>query len=104
MAELRDFRKEHDFAAEMESASIRWWEPFAPGSSPSNRLVQGEKALALAQAIEKLPDDQKTAIALRHLDGKKLSEISDHMRRTVDAVVGLMRRGVIQLKAERKSD
>jgi RNA polymerase sigma-70 factor (ECF subfamily) len=97
MADKRDFRKEHEFAVEMESASIRWVEPVAAGSSPSNRLIQGESALELAAAIEKLPENQRVAIELRHLQGMKLSAVCAEMKKSPDSVVSLIRRGMIKL-------
>ena len=103
-AELRDIRKEHDFAVEMDSASIHWWEPVAPGSSPSNRLIKGEQAISLAAAVEALPDRQRQAVILRHLEGKKLSEVTEEMDTTADAVVSLLRRGMQNLKSELDSD
>jgi RNA polymerase sigma-70 factor (ECF subfamily) len=97
MADKRDFRKEHELGAPMESASIQWFEPVAPGSSPSNRVIKGESALELASAMETLPENQRVAIELRHLQRLKLSEVCGEMGKTPDAVMSLIRRGMIKL-------
>ena len=97
MAEKRDFRREQDFAIQLDSVSLNWWEPVAPGSTPSNRMLKGESALRLAEAIEALPENQRTAIELRHLQGLKLKEVCDAMDKSPDAVVSLLRRGLEKL-------
>lgn len=98
MADKRDVRKELNLVDDMESAAINWFEPIATGSSPSNRLINGESALSLAAAIESLPDNQRIAIELRHLQGMKLSQVCEIMEKTPDAVVSLIRRGMIRLR------
>lgn len=98
-AHVRDFRVEQDFAATMDTASICWWEPAAQDSTPSQRLIRGEKAIELAKAMEELPESQKVAIELRHLSGLKLTDVCKAMDKTPDAVVSLIRRGMKCLRA-----
>ena len=98
MAELRDIRVENDFAMDADTATLQWWEPVAVGSTPSGRLIEGERAIQLANAMESLPDNQRIAIELRHLNGMKLSEVGEEMGKTPDAVVSLIRRGMQTLK------
>ena len=98
LAGKRDVRREKDFQSDMDSASLHWWEPVAQGSSPSNRMIKGESALKLAAAIDLLPGSQRTAIELRHLQGMKLSEVCKEMEKSADAVVSLIRRGMLSLK------
>jgi RNA polymerase sigma-70 factor (ECF subfamily) len=98
MADKRDIRKETELATDIgESVSLHWWEPVAPGSSPSNRMIRGESALSLAAAIEDLPDAQRLAIELRHLQGLKLMAVANELDRTPDAVVSLLRRAMKKL-------
>lgn len=103
-AAKRDVRRERDFSIEMDSATLYWFEPEAPDGSPSDHAIQGEQALALAEALETLPDSQRHAIELRHLSGLPLSEVAEVMGKTPDAVVGLMRRGVKTLNARLRVD
>lgn len=69
-------------------------------STPSHRAIRGEEAARLAVAIESLPDDQREAIRLRHLEGRSLQEIADNMERSIVAVAGLIKRGLRKLKSE----
>lgn len=102
-AAKRDVRREQDFAIEMDSATLHWFEPQAPGESPSDHAIEGERALALAKGLETLPDSQRQAIELRHLNGLPLSEVAATMEKTPDAVVSLMRRGIKTLNARLKA-
>lgn len=99
MSDKRDFRNEKDFAIPTDSVSLNWWEPIAPDSTPSNRAINGESALRLAQAIESLPENQRTAVELRHLQGLKLKDVCTAMDKTSDAVVSLLRRGMQKLES-----
>lgn len=68
-------------------------------SSPSRRLMRGESAVKLAQALSRLPEDQAEAVRLRHLDGWPLAEIASRMRKTDTAVASLLYRGMKNLRA-----
>jgi RNA polymerase sigma-70 factor (ECF subfamily) len=67
-------------------------------TSPSQRLMQGESAVRLAQVLALLPDDQSDAIRLRHLDGWSLEKIAERMDRSKRAVAGLLHRGMENLR------
>ncbi len=70
----------------------------AEQSSPSQRAMRGEAAVALARAIETLPDDQREAIRLRYLEGWTLAQITEHFDRSQVAVAGLLKRGLRGLR------
>jgi RNA polymerase sigma-70 factor, ECF subfamily len=75
------------------------WTPGAPQqSSPSQRAMRGEQAVALATALETLPPDQREAVRLRHLEGRSLNEIAAHLGRTPAAAAGLIKRGMQTLR------
>jgi len=67
-------------------------------TSPSQRLMKGERAVRLAGALAFLPDDQSEAIRLRHLDGWPLEKIAERMDRSKRAVAGLLHRGLENLR------
>ena len=69
-------------------------------SSPSQRLMRGEEAERLEQALTGLPDDQRTAVRLRHLEGWPLADIARHMDRTPAATAGLIKRGMQALRRQ----
>ncbi len=74
------------------------WEPPAETSSPSRRLMRGEAAIRLAQAIDQLPADQSEAVRLRHLEGWTLAQLAAHFERSEVAVAGLLKRGLRGLR------
>jgi RNA polymerase sigma-70 factor (ECF subfamily) len=67
-------------------------------SSPSERAIRSEQAVELAAALAKLPEDQRTALELRHLEGLPVPEVAQRMDRTVPAVAGLLHRGTKALR------
>ena len=68
------------------------------GTSPSEQVVRNEQLIQLAEAMEELPDDQRLALDLKHLQGWSVSEIGQQMDRTEASVAGLLRRGVKRLR------
>jgi RNA polymerase sigma-70 factor (ECF subfamily) len=60
--------------------------------------MRGEAAVRLAQAMETLPEDQREAIRLRHLEGFTLVELAAHFDRSEVAVAGLVKRGLRGLR------
>jgi RNA polymerase sigma-70 factor, ECF subfamily len=66
--------------------------------SPTQRALENERAVALAKALEGLPEDQREAVRLRYLEGFLVREVADRMGRSTDAVVGLLRRGLERLR------
>jgi RNA polymerase sigma-70 factor, ECF subfamily len=67
-------------------------------TSPSQRLLRGERAVRLAAALAQLPDDQADAVRLRHLDGEPLEKIALKLGRSERAVAGLLYRGMTNLR------
>jgi RNA polymerase sigma-70 factor (ECF subfamily) len=66
--------------------------------SPSEQADRHEQLLRLVQALSELPDDQRMAIELHHLQGCLLTDIAQRMSRTEAAVAGLLRRGRKKLR------
>jgi RNA polymerase sigma-70 factor (ECF subfamily) len=70
----------------------------SPSTSPETAAQRNENLGKLAAAIDALPDDQRTAVTLHHLEGLSAIEIGLRMNRTDIAVAGLLRRGMKQLR------
>jgi RNA polymerase sigma-70 factor (ECF subfamily) len=102
-AAKRDLRREQYFDAE-GSVSITWMQPVGRETPPSQRIVRAEAALNLARAIDELPDAQRTAVRMRHLEGRGIQEIADAMDKTPTAVAGLVRRGLEALRQKLAGD
>ena len=67
-------------------------------TTPSQKAIRGEQANRLAQALAALPDDQREAVRLRHLEGWPLDDIARHLGRTPAATAGLIKRGMKALR------
>ena len=70
----------------------------ADGSSPSAHAARREQAVLLADALERLPDDYREVIVLRHLEELSFPEIALRMERTLDSVKNLWTRALARLK------
>jgi RNA polymerase sigma-70 factor (ECF subfamily) len=95
----RDLAHEQSLQAAVDASSARleaWLA--ADQSSPSQQAEQGEQALRLAEALEQLPQAQREALVLQHWQGLSLAEIGGHLGRSPEAVAGLIKRGLKQLR------
>ena len=63
-------------------------------SSPSAQAMRHEEFARLAKALAQLPDDQRTAVELHHLQDRSVAQIAEHCGRSEAAVAGLLRRGL----------
>lgn len=66
-------------------------------ATPSQRASNNEQLLRLPVALEQLPEAQREAIVLHHLQGFKLKETAHRMGRSESAVGGLLHRGLKRL-------
>ena len=60
--------------------------------------VQFERYHSLREALERLPEEQRTVLVLRHVVGLTPVEIADRMHKTESAIHGLHHRGRAALK------
>jgi RNA polymerase sigma-70 factor (ECF subfamily) len=90
----------HLLEAALEASSARLEALLVDESQapPDERLDREEKLLRLADALAKLPEDQRTAVELHHLQGLSVPEVSRLMGRSTASVAGLLRRGLQQLR------
>jgi RNA polymerase sigma-70 factor (ECF subfamily) len=98
-AQKRDVRRERSLAQQIEHSSQRL-EKFlaAEQSSPSQQVARCEEVQRLAAALAALPDDQRTAVILKHFHDWSLAEIAAHQERSTVAVAGLLKRGLKKLR------
>lgn len=100
-ADKRDARRERSLHIDIENSSIRLEALIASdNSAPDARLEKRERAVQLAEALNRLPESQREALVMQHWQGYSLAEIAAHMGRTPAAVAGLLRRGLSQLRSE----
>lgn len=95
----RDVSRERSLDAALEQSSARLGACLAAAqSSPSRQAVRNEELLRLSDALLALPDAQREAVVLHHLQGWTLSEVAAHLERTDAAVAGLLHRGLRRLR------
>lgn len=73
-------------------------EPAESGTSPSAALDRAEQARRLADVLSQLPRDRRDALVLRYLHGLSLAQVAQVLGRSEPAVVGLIQRGLQQLR------
>lgn len=98
-ADARDLGRERSLEAGLDESSARlegWLA--ADQSSPSERADRSEQSRLLADALALLPADQQRVIELHHLQGLSLAEIAEQLGKTRPAVMGLLFRGLKQLR------
>jgi RNA polymerase sigma-70 factor (ECF subfamily) len=95
----RDVALERSLQAAVEESSARlehWIR--TDQEAPEQEAVRQEQLLGLANAVAQLPDDQRTALELKHLHGWTVEAIAAQMERTRASVAGLLRRGLEKLR------
>lgn len=74
-------------------------EPEDDAPSALQQMVEANRAAALEAALQKLPERQRQAVVLRHLEGLSNPEIAEVMAIGVEAVESLTARGKRALSA-----
>ena len=67
-------------------------------STPSGRVAGEEQLLRLSDALTRLPEDQRLAVELHHLQGLSLADVGARLGRSREAVAGLVFRGLRKLR------
>jgi RNA polymerase sigma-70 factor (ECF subfamily) len=98
-AEARDLDRERSLEAVLAESSARI-EAWLAGeqSTPSQQAMRNEQLQRLASALAQLPDDQRMAVELKHLQGLPVAAVGQRMGRSRAAVVGLLFRGLKKLR------
>ena len=95
----RDAGREQSLEAALDQSCTRledWL--IALQTSPSAQAIRSEQLMRLAWALGELPEDQRTAVELHHLQGCSISELAELLDRTRPSVAGLLRRGLERLR------
>jgi RNA polymerase sigma-70 factor (ECF subfamily) len=70
----------------------------ADHTSPTQKARRNEQFVRLEDALNSLPDDQRTAVKLHYFQGWSLKRTAEFMEKSVPAVAGLIRRGLETLR------
>jgi RNA polymerase sigma-70 factor (ECF subfamily) len=95
----RDARLEVELDATLGESSSRLGASLAGReSSPSRQAARREEAVLVADALNRLPDDYREVLVLRHLEGLSFADVSTQMGRTEDSVKNLWARALAKLR------
>ena len=95
----RDMRREVPLEAEVDGSFSRAQVCLAAvQTSPSQHVSREEELVGLADALSQLPEAQREAVVLHHLQGASLADVAAQLQRTEAAVAGLLHRGLKQLR------
>jgi RNA polymerase sigma-70 factor (ECF subfamily) len=95
----RDLSMEQQLARDLDHSSWALEAGLAaPNSTPSQQASRREQAVLLAAALDRLPDDYREAIVLRHLEQLPFPEVAQRMGRSLDSVKKLWVRGLAALR------
>jgi len=102
----RDVKREQNLYDSIVESSVRFGMALENIAAVQTNAIQyvasREKARLLAEALASLPDDQRTALELRHLENQSLTETARFMNRTPASVAGLLRRGLAAMRQSLK--
>lgn len=97
----RDASRERSLEHELAQSSVRLGEWLAAdGPTPSEHAQRHEQAVHLADALSRLPVDQREALVLHYWQGFSLAEVSARLERTTGSVAGLLKRGLKNLREQ----
>jgi RNA polymerase sigma-70 factor, ECF subfamily len=95
----RDISRECSHEAALEESSLRMEAWLADEQlSPSGQAVLGEELVSLVAALDHLPEEQRTAVELKHLQGWSVAAIAQQMNYSEVAVGGLLYRALKKLR------
>ncbi len=100
----RDVRREWSLEQALDQSASRLEQWLSVNqSSPSAIAIRQEEVLRMAETLALLPELQRRAIELHHLQGWPLAEIARELGTTKAAVAGLLHRGLKTLRTHLQS-
>jgi RNA polymerase sigma-70 factor (ECF subfamily) len=98
-ARRRDMRRDERLEADLERSTAATHAALeADFAGPSTLAQERERAVMLAECLEKLPEDYREVIVLRHIDGLPFAEIAGRMGRSTGAARVLWVRALDRLR------
>lgn len=94
-ADKRDLDRETSLTDEIEQEN---------SLAPHQRLLDGERAIILAKALDEIPEKQREVVRLRHIEGWSLERISKQLDSKPAAIASLIYRGVNSLREKLNQD
>ncbi|HBE71126.1 MAG TPA: RNA polymerase subunit sigma-24 [Planctomycetaceae bacterium] len=96
----RDVRLERNMLQDLDRSSLCLASiAVVTEETPSRQAIENEQTLALAKAIEKLPNHYRDVIEMHQLQSLELAEVAEIMNRTHESVRKLWARGLVKLRS-----
>jgi RNA polymerase sigma-70 factor (ECF subfamily) len=99
-----DAGRQRSLEALLDESASRLGALAAEQTSPSLRAARNEQDARLARALARLPQAQREAVTLHHIQRCPLAEVARRLGRSKLAVVGLLHRGLNQLRELLQAD
>jgi RNA polymerase sigma-70 factor (ECF subfamily) len=95
----RDIRLEQELSASFDLSSLKL-DHLATTSvaSPSQAAIKREQSVLMADTLQRLPEDYREVILLRHWEELSFPEIARRMSRSVDSVEKLWMRALARMR------
>lgn len=95
----RDIQLERQLQAEIDNTSRLISEKFTSReATPSERTLQREQAVLLAEALDQLPDHYREVVILRDFEGLPVAQIAERLDRTPDAIRKISARAMLRIR------
>lgn len=91
-------RKKNKQSASLDNMLDQGWAPTDEGASPEKRVMQQEMRKSIAQSIQELPEDMRSAIIMRDVHGYSFEEIADTLNVNVGTIKSRISRGREKLR------
>ena len=105
LRDRRDIRREVNLEKALNESSLHLAACAAARErSPSSILREKEDSLRLAGTLARLPEAQREAVTLKHLEGRSLVDVANLMGRSPASVASLLRRGLAKLREMLEED
>jgi RNA polymerase sigma-70 factor (ECF subfamily) len=99
-AEKRDIGREVSLERAVDLSSQRLDDWLACERQPGSQIEQEEQLLKLVASLANLPEAQRDALTLHYWSGWTLAQIAAQLGRSRDAVAGLIKRALRQLRLD----
>lgn len=98
-SQRRNIHLERRLNDQLDQSSLDFASQFASRlESPSEAVSRRERAVLLADALNRLNRPQREVIIMRHLDGLAFADIAERTERTLDSVKSLWTRAIQNLQ------
>jgi RNA polymerase sigma-70 factor (ECF subfamily) len=103
--QARDVRLEQRLTAELDESSAALGGALAVvDGSPLSHAERCEQSTRLAEALERLPEEDREVLVLRHLEGLSFPEVARRLGATVDSVKKRWPRALVRLRQAFQGD